>query len=456
MSVYDGAGAETRKVFISYSSIDRVRTQGLGLLLEAMGHQVFHDHRTIKPGMKWKAALQDGLDGADIVMVFWTRHAARSDWVRKEYEYFLANYPERPLVPVLGDETPLTDLLKTRQQADFAPVVNEVLELKRRMKDEGASAGQIERAVVQRLDDAGVEIPDKRQRRLLFLFLGFGWLLTLLRRPGAAIESAGRGVVEKTAQLSLGQATAMAAAVLIGIVGGALGAERLSEPDANARPPAAGPSLAMPGDPAPGADREGSTERVDSVETMTFSSGLSEVYSEIIRSRVDITDRLSEISGRLDEAIDGGGDALALCRADVRALNETVAALRGAMAEGPADTAATGVVEPPAEPPPLPEGTSFGFEPPDGEGEFTSPRLLAAPRPDYPQQAIDRGYQGDVVIYAVVDTQGDVSVYADSGLSVFTEAARRAVSRWKFTPGTRDGVPWERRFWVKIEFILKD
>ena len=63
MSVYDqNASNAPKRIFISYSSVDRLRTSGLALLLEAMGHQVFHDHRTIKPGMRWEAALQDGLD----------------------------------------------------------------------------------------------------------------------------------------------------------------------------------------------------------------------------------------------------------------------------------------------------------------------------------------------------------------------------------------------------------
>ena len=53
MTVYDQNQPTANNVFISYSSIDRLRTNGLGLLLEAMGHQVFHDHRTIKPGMRW-------------------------------------------------------------------------------------------------------------------------------------------------------------------------------------------------------------------------------------------------------------------------------------------------------------------------------------------------------------------------------------------------------------------
>lgn len=215
MSVFDSTGSESRRIFISYSSIDRVRTNSLSLLLEALGHSVFHDHRTIKPGMKWEAALQDGLAQADAMLVFWTRHASRSDWVRKEYEFFAAHHGDQPLVPILGDETPLSELLKTRQHADFVPVVNDTLALKRKMRQEGASVQQVEDAVVGKLEAAGIEV-DKKLRWHLFVLLGFGWLLTLLRRPGAQANKVARAAVEKTAQASAGQVVALGALGLAG------------------------------------------------------------------------------------------------------------------------------------------------------------------------------------------------------------------------------------------------
>ena len=117
---------------------------------------------------------------------------------------------------MVGDETPLTELLKTRQQADFVPVVNEVLDMKRRMKKEGAGTDQIEQAVRERLGGEGVELKSKHHKRLLFLFLGFGWLLTLLRYPGAWFRKAGNASVEKAAQATAGQLAAVALAAVIG------------------------------------------------------------------------------------------------------------------------------------------------------------------------------------------------------------------------------------------------
>ena len=72
-------------------------------------------------------------------------------WVRNEYEYFLAQYPNRPLVPIVGDETPLAEPLKERQAMTFVPIINELLELKRSMEAEGWKKGEIQAAILKRL-----------------------------------------------------------------------------------------------------------------------------------------------------------------------------------------------------------------------------------------------------------------------------------------------------------------
>ncbi len=343
MAVFDPSQPKANRVFISYSSIDRVRTNGLGLLLEAMGHQVFHDHRTIKPGMRWEAALQEGLDQSDSLMLFWTKHAAKSEWVRKEYEYYAATFPDRTLVPVLGDETPLPELLKTRQHADFAPLVNEVLEMKRRMKKEGAGATQIQQAVMNRLDEAGIEVKGKKKHTLIFLFLGFGWLSTLLRYPRAMAEKVGRGVVEKTAQLSVGQALALAVAAVVGFAGEPF------VPDAIPRLGPAEPTIIQ-------------------ASAGTDVGGLVH-FDEASTSHEAINQRLDDISERLNGLVFAWADSVNQCRLDVRDLrgeiNRAVAQLGAASApRGPLlDTVPAGApTRPPLPTPALPDAAPSGLD----------------------------------------------------------------------------------------------
>ncbi|HSG81507.1 MAG TPA: TonB family protein [Gemmatimonadota bacterium] len=461
MSVFDQAQPQARKVFVSYSSIDRVRTNGLGLLLEGLGHQVFHDHRTIKPGMKWESALQEGLDEADSLMVFWTRHAARSDWVRKEYEYFYSTYPDRPLVPVLGDETPLPEILKTRQQADFVPIVNEVLDMKRKMKQQGVSASEIEKAVVQRLDDAGVEVKTKKQRKMLGLFLGFNWLYLLLRHPMESAQKVGRGAVEKTAQLSAGQFAAIGLAAIVGLAAGGPVADGISSgirrmgtvgstDSRSAEPPvelSSGlPATGETGDLPAGSEPGGGVPpwMPGMGDTLwSFRVGILESHDSINLRLDDIYQRLGQLSLAGPVSLEACQQESARLRGDLRRVETELAASRptGEEIELPLPSSAEPVQE-------------IFYVPIADAGEIVSPMPVDLPRPTYPEAARVRGIQGDVDVWATILPSGDVTVDSLSGEAVLAEAARRAVEDWIFRPGTRNGEAMARQFKVKIVFAL--
>jgi protein TonB len=47
-------------------------------------------------------------------------------------------------------------------------------------------------------------------------------------------------------------------------------------------------------------------------------------------------------------------------------------------------------------------------------------------------------------------------VQAGSGHDLLDEAALRAVRKWRFQPGTRDGEPVAMQVLVPVHFILKD
>lgn len=163
--------AKGQRVFISYSRADRQRVAGLASLLEALEHHIFMDQRSIRPGKRWQEMLEQELKAADVLLVFWTRHAARSDWVRREYESFESQFPERPLVPVLGDTTPLTGRLQARQFSDFCPLINELLATVRDLEEKGVGKRQIRAAILKRLEEEGIKLP-RDQRNRLFGLLG--------------------------------------------------------------------------------------------------------------------------------------------------------------------------------------------------------------------------------------------------------------------------------------------
>lgn len=209
------AQSGAQRVFVSYSRSDRTRVTGLGLLLEALGHHVFLDHKTIMPGTHWEAKLQEGLDQADVLLVYWTKYASRSEWVRKEVEYFHAHFPDHLLVPVLGDETPLSELLKPHQHNDFCPLINELLDLKRSMEQQKAKPEQVQEAILTRLREAGIEIKERDRKKLFRLFALTGFL-GLVTAPLAFLQQLGNSTMEAIAQLSGAQAALVGAAAVSG------------------------------------------------------------------------------------------------------------------------------------------------------------------------------------------------------------------------------------------------
>jgi hypothetical protein len=257
MAFLDKLRTDSRAIFISYSSIDRGRVDGLGLIFEGLGKDVFHDHRVLKPGMKWKAGLQEGLDEADTLVLFWTKHAGSSDWVRWEYEHFLAKgaraadasddpgeapksvsthdpagddggesgveaqtvVPTEPkLIPVLVDDTPLPEPLSQFHAVDLSKLLGS--------PGKEGDADEITVAVIEKLQGQGIDLSaagkggdeaKKDPERAMFLLLGFGLLATLWRYPSEVFKRFWNGLMEKTGQISKGQALALLAAVGVGI-----------------------------------------------------------------------------------------------------------------------------------------------------------------------------------------------------------------------------------------------
>lgn len=98
----------------------------------------------------------------------------------------------------------------------------------------------------------------------------------------------------------------------------------------------------------------------------------------------------------------------------------------------------------------------------DGDKIFKSgdldntPRARVTARPVYPFEARRNGLAGEVVVEFTVDETGNVHAptVARSSNRVFDEAALRAVARWKFEPGKRDGRAVRFRMALPIVFTL--
>ncbi len=96
-----------------------------------------------------------------------------------------------------------------------------------------------------------------------------------------------------------------------------------------------------------------------------------------------------------------------------------------------------------------------------GSGEKLNSQALPLydknPKPDYPQVARSRGWQGTVVFEVMVDIDGMVdriTLMESSGYRVLDRAARKSVYRWRFIPAHVGGVAVPCKIQVPIDFHL--
>ncbi|MFU8926564.1 energy transducer TonB [Acinetobacter puyangensis] len=82
---------------------------------------------------------------------------------------------------------------------------------------------------------------------------------------------------------------------------------------------------------------------------------------------------------------------------------------------------------------------------------------LSNPAPEYPEIALDRGWEGSVILRVKVSPSGSpvtVNVKQGSGRKVLDDAAVRTVKRWKFSPAMRGSTAIEGWVDVPINYQL--
>ena len=126
----------------------------------------------------------------------------------------------------------------------------------------------------------------------------------------------------------------------------------------------------------------------------------------------------------------------------------------------------THYIVPPTEPTPIGTGGGGGGSfvtpvkpPPITTGAKRDSRFVGNFQPDYPADERRAGHEGRVVVSVLIGVDGRVKqvkrVSAASD-SFFEATERRALDKWRFKPGTRDGVPIETWEEVGVRFVLNN
>lgn len=97
------------KIFISYSSKDKLTAKKLEEKLKKDGAEVFVDYHRIKPGDTLPGKISEALEWCDTFLLLWSKHAQKSDWVKLEWENALSL--RKKIIPCLLDNTILPAIL---------------------------------------------------------------------------------------------------------------------------------------------------------------------------------------------------------------------------------------------------------------------------------------------------------------------------------------------------------
>lgn len=74
-------------IFCSYSHKDTAIVERVERASRYFNFRYLRDVTTLRSGEMWNARLLELIDSADIFQLFWSKHAAASDYVRQEYQY---------------------------------------------------------------------------------------------------------------------------------------------------------------------------------------------------------------------------------------------------------------------------------------------------------------------------------------------------------------------------------
>lgn len=127
----------------------------------------------------------------------------------------------------------------------------------------------------------------------------------------------------------------------------------------------------------------------------------------------------------------------------------------------PNDIPTTDVFDPIVDPGPLDPGTGVVVDPPKPAPVLVdaAPDARAEFQPAYPPSERRAGTEGSVTVRVLIGADGrvkQVEQVRTAAAAFFEVTKRQALSRWRFRPATRDGVPVESWRTMTLRFVLEE
>ena len=122
-------------IFISYSRSDwKSHVKPLGQLLFDSGFNVWIDQHIIRSGDDWLDKINEALDRCKVLILCVSSSALNSRYVKMEYRYFLDE--DKPVIPVIVEETKLTAELRGIQYIQYDESDDLIDEIQRRLNNQ--------------------------------------------------------------------------------------------------------------------------------------------------------------------------------------------------------------------------------------------------------------------------------------------------------------------------------
>ena len=192
--------------FLSYRRADVSVARALHALFTAFGHRIFLDVACIPVGASWEAAITEAASRCRWIVVLWSRNAAASGYMKREWEMIPADCR---ILPVRLDGSDLPQELAHLHAVEGLGAAKLILARTTELTAGGKmSAADAKAAIIDELRRDGVELTEEQKRaigayvssqRKMMVAGGvatLAWFLT--RSAHAAVSMAGVTVVSAT------------------------------------------------------------------------------------------------------------------------------------------------------------------------------------------------------------------------------------------------------------------
>ena len=160
-------------IFLSYSRSDLEIAHQIRTLFQERDVQVWFDQESIYTGEKWPKAVGEGIARQTLLMLLWSKDAAKSHFV--EFEWNTALALKKIIVPVLLDNAPLPPSLQAIQAIQYDSLLISIDSVLKKVEKASLQQAKPRREVLDRLNEIQTQSPHAVLAEAKTIYQQEGW-----------------------------------------------------------------------------------------------------------------------------------------------------------------------------------------------------------------------------------------------------------------------------------------